>query len=193
MSLFKEIFDRHFFSNHHAEAIELEEKFENYFSGFECITFSSLAGLIVAVIDELVDSSIRLYVPKDLPDYLAVDRVKINKFLSITGRSIIEELPLKEQSKVNKELEQYKVDVNSYSAVLLDKQEIIAILFDLKKYHYLLCSGGLFVTKNIKIAEKIRWSRSSYGRRQHEFVNIAANGRFSEFQAALVKSGFKGL
>jgi hypothetical protein len=193
MDIFRGIFDRHFFSNHHVEAIELENKFEKYFPGFECVTYSGLAGLIVAVFDELVDPSTYLYATHQYPVSLDFDYKNINRFLCATGRPIVKELPIVGQSMVIDKLRQYGIVANSYSAILMSGLEVEGVLFDLKKYHPLLSSGGLFVSTNSKMAEKIRWSRSSYGRRQDESINIGANGRFSEFQAALVNSSFDGL
>jgi hypothetical protein len=58
--LFKKIFDRHYFSNHHIEAQKVETRLEKFFSGYEAVTFSSMPGLICAIIDEIINKDLQL-------------------------------------------------------------------------------------------------------------------------------------
>ena len=81
---FKELFDRHYFSNHHVEAQHLETRLERAFPGFACITYSSFPALLAAALDELCDEGARIGVAYD-DQRLG----SINAFFRATGRQEI--------------------------------------------------------------------------------------------------------
>lgn len=183
---FSEIFARHFFSNHHTEAKQLESRLEALWPGHECVTFSSFPALLIAAIDELYDANTNLYVISE-SDSMVLQIASLNRFLHETGRR---QLIIAESDKYPYLLEQVKYGFDnegiSPKALLMENETIKGVFLDLSTKIPMLFSSGVFVTKDADLAEKIRWSRSSYGRRKSASINIAANGRFSEFQAYLI-------
>jgi hypothetical protein len=189
---FREIFERHYFSNHHVEAIEVERRFESMFDGCQCVTFSSLPALIVAVKDEMTDPEGRL---ADLVRVNAGDAALggLNRFLEASGRRALRALGSDEFERVRSASELPLVCAGLPArAILLAGATALGALFDLAALDPMLGSAGLFVTRDGAKAEKIRWSRSSYGRREQARIAIAANGRFSEFQGHLVNAALAG-
>ena len=188
-SSFKKIFDRHFFSNHHIEAQELEKCIEKSFKGYEAVTFSSLTGLICAIIDEIITLEIQLsFIDKDSK------YESINKFLKET-RNINDRLrkldDLYLQQKVNITLGNKSM---FGKVVLHEGSNLIGILLDFGKLNKIIASAPVFISKNKAFCEKVRWSRSSYGRRKpSEKINISSNGRFSELQAEVINKCFNNL
>lgn len=189
---FGEIFERHYFSNHHVEAIEVERRFESMFHGCQCVTFSSLPALVVAVLDEMTDPEGR---PVDLVLADASDAAlnELNHFLEASGRRALRALDSDELGRVRgASALPFVCAGQPVKAILLDGATAVGALFDLAALDPMLGSAGLFVTRDDANAEKIRWSRSSYGRREAAQIVIAANGRFSEFQGHLVNAALAG-
>jgi hypothetical protein len=185
---FREIFERHYFSNHHVEAIEVERRFESMFDGCQCVTFSSLPALIVAVLDEMTDPEGR---PVDLVQADASDAAigDLSRFLEAGGRRALRALGSDELERVRgASALPFVCAGQPVRAILLQGTTALGVLFDLAALDPMLGSAGLFVTRDRAKAEKIRWSRSSYGRREPAQIAIAANGRFSEFQGHLVNA-----
>ena len=83
---FSNIFKRHYFSNHHKEAIRLEETLEKDFPNKECVTFSNIESLWVTSIDEICEDDKYIYSKLD-----QITTERINNFLNITKRKIIKE------------------------------------------------------------------------------------------------------
>ena len=183
---FRSIFDRHFFSNHNVHAIKVEEVFEAQFMDCECVTFSSFAALLVSIADEICDASHHLLdtsATTDSQDAI----VAANRFLAATSRPTIALLTNEEKEKWSNKSRLCLGDSVGLKidAILVSESEIVAGVVNLSGVHDMLASAGVFVTKNADMAEKMRWSRSSYGRRASTKTGIAANGRFSEFQAII--------
>jgi hypothetical protein len=188
MNDFNEIFARHYFSNHYTEAINIEKYYENKFKNYNCITFSNVEALIIAIIDEICDKNYKIY--------YEVNREKekrkingLNKYLEVTQRIVIEEKKIVDNEDIvnvfGSEAFMYKKLIFAYIS-RDNKHE--GLILELNNDISMLNSAGLFVTKNLKFAEKIRWSRSSYGRRNDSDIKIAANGRFSEFQGYILNN-----
>ena len=180
MNDFASIFESHYFSNHHNHAQEVEAKLENKFAGYECVTFSSLGALVTSVAFEFcVNNMFLVNVSRSEETYCSIDGM--NRFLHVaTGIQI---------TKSSENLDHLIADnlpLNLNPDLLLIEGDICrAALVDMRHCHPMLESSGIFVTNNAGLAERIRWARSSYGRRGDAVVNIAANGRLSEFQAML--------
>lgn len=65
-------------------------------------------------------------------------------------------------------------------------KSLITTIFSFEYTKFLNCfNGGIVVSNNELFSRKLRNIRSSYGAGPYEKVPITANGRFSEFQAAL--------
>ncbi len=180
---FNEIFNRHFFSNHHVEAKQLEETLEKAFEGYDCVSFSSVLGLVSAIYDEIITDDDIFYVYEN-------EKILINleRFLSATNRKMrIKTLPSSSRKLSILACDKDNAYFNDYifGGVVMNNKVIFVIL-DFSKISVWLRSAAFFITQDSELSEKIRWSRSSYGRRTKSFVNIAANGRFSEFQACLI-------
>jgi hypothetical protein len=189
---FREIFERHYFSNHHVEAIEVERRFESMFDGCQCVTYSSLPALVVAVKDEMTDPEGRL---ADLVRVNAGDAALggLNRFLEASGRRALRALENGEFERVRSASNlPFECAGQAASAILLDGSVAVGSLFDLAGLDPMLGSAGLFVTRDGAKAERLRWSRSSYGRREAAQITIAANGRFSEFQGHLINASLAG-
>jgi hypothetical protein len=189
---FSEIFERHYFSNHHVEAIEVERRFESMFDACQCVTFSSLPALIVAVLDEMTN-------PEGLPvelvraDASDAALADLNRFLEAGGRRALRALGSNELECVRGGSTLPLVCAGLPArAILLEGMTALGALFDLAELDPMLGSAGLFVTRDGAKAEKVRWSRSSYGRREPARIAIAANGRFSEFQGHQVNAALAG-
>ena len=89
---FSNIFKRYYFSNHHKEAIRLEETMEKLLPKMECVTFSSIESLWVTTIDEICKENTCIYSKLD-----QITTKRINNFLKYTNRILIKEyskLPL---------------------------------------------------------------------------------------------------
>ena len=181
---FKPIFDAHFFSNHHVQAQAVEAQLESLFPGGECVTFASLESLLVVAVGELCDTSVELF---NVSSREAVRQSieLLGRFLSATGRTPINALAPARQATLSKPAgAALPTDV-----WLVREHQVIAQLLDASDLHPMLAGAGVFITPDPALAEKIRWARSSYGRRRPSSVRIFANGRFSEFQAVLLKNG----
>ena len=189
---FSDIFARHFFSNHHIEAKTLESLLEQLLTDFECVSFSSLPGLLVATVDELCDDEAKIYTITEKFSRPEHKLLELNQLLKATGRRQLlfkgedEQVNIFRRSSYNFS----SIDMMP-TAVLIDQFGILGMFLDLATKQPILLSAGIFVTRNKKLAEKIRWSRSSYGRRENAVIKIAANGRFSELQAHLVISALQ--
>lgn len=183
---FKAIFERHFFSNHHVEAKRIESRLEDFLPGpCECISYSSLTGLIVATLDELCEDNTVVHVKCD-----DLNHKSLNAFLEATGRKKVAIWNLELQTCIETITKvEPTCDLSKYIlGALMRGREITGLLLDFAESTDLLESAPIFVTWDRVLAEKIRWSRSSYGRRTSASVKIAANGRFSEFQGAILNS-----
>ena len=183
---FKEIFDRHYFSNHHVEAKSLEIMLERSFPGFECITYSSFPALLATALDELCDEGAKISVTWD-DQRLG----SINAFFRATGRQEI--LVWNEQARAGIDALKQKSApglAQDIHGALIKGDEVLGAFMDFSGCSSLLVSAGVFATTNPLLAEKLRWSRSSYGRRAPASIKVAANGRFSEFQAHLLNAVF---
>lgn len=185
---FREIFERHYFSNHHVEAIEVERRFESMFDACQCVTFSSLPALVIAVLDETTDPEGRRIdlVRADPSDAALSD---LNRFLAASGRRALRALGSDDLERMrDASALPFVCAGQQLRAVLLDGATAVGTLFELAALDTMLGSAGLFVTRDGAKAEKIRWARSSYGRREPAHIGIASNGRFSEFQGHLVNA-----
>lgn len=183
---FKELFDRHFFSNHHVEAKRLESRLEMMFAGCECVTYSSLSGLLVAAIDELCEDGIEVYLNQNGQHLMS-----LNVFLNTTGRKSLNDKGWNNSIQADVEAITKgiapKLDLYICGS-LVQGNKVVALFLDFAKCSDLLISAPVFVTRDPTFAEKVRWARSSYGRLAPTSVKIAANGRFSEFQGRLLNS-----
>ena len=81
------IFERHYFSNHHTEAINFGKKVGKGISKWECVTFSNIESLWVAVIDEICEDNINLYSKIGLNTM-----ERINRFFKSDQKTTNEEL-----------------------------------------------------------------------------------------------------
>lgn len=177
---FKGIFRRHFFSNHHVESKRVESFFQNHYPQHECVTFNSFENLTIACIDECIQSSQQFHISSMVSGLYAIKNLCV-----ITRRILPNELNhemlirLVSNKKTNSPFLEY------VRGVITSETRVLAFLIDFANIHPLLRSGALLVTDQSETAEKIRWARSSYGRTADSSVNIAANGRFSEFQGVL--------
>ncbi len=185
---FSEIFARHYFSNHYTEAKNLERLLEQALSYCECVTFSSLSALLVTATDELCDADANLCVAPG-SDPVDVKVAGLNRFLHATGRhQVVIAAPYEYAQLTERARHEFGMDDIAPAAILIEKENIRGVFLDLATKVPILLSAGVFVTREANLAEKIRWARSSYGRRKSATVHIAANGRFSELQAYLVNS-----
>jgi len=179
---FKSIFDTHFFSNHHVHAQAVETRLEAMFPGCECVTFSSFAGLLVSVMDELCDANTELRGVSSRED--ARERLaSLNAFLTASGRAPIRELTVADRAETVAPPE----GVWKAGAWLVRDGHVVARMLDASGFRPMLAGAGVIVTPESNLAEKLRWARSSYGRRTSSSVSISANGRFSEFQAIVLQ------
>ncbi len=180
---FKPIFETHFFSNHHVQAQQAEALLEAQRPGQECVTFSSFAALVTAVADELAS--------KDTP------MVCVSS--SATTRQMLRSLNvfLQASARLPVVLDPGAIDLQPRAqgrpadVLLLAPGGARAELLDFTGVHPMLGSAGVFVSSNADWCEKVRWARSSYGRRGAAQVSIGANGRFSEFQAMLIQQALQ--
>jgi hypothetical protein len=179
------IFERHYFSNHHTEAINLEKRLEKEFPKMECVTFSNIESLWVAVIDEICEDNINLYSKTGLNTM-----ERINRFFKATKRRQMKNWST--ISKKTQQLVQNIVPINYLDflvGTLTDKDKLSGIFLDFGKCSEFISSAPIFISNNKMFCEKIRWARSSYGRRfKISDLKIASNGRFSEFQGLIVNS-----
>lgn len=179
---FKKIFERHFFSNHHVEAQLLEAELSNLFRGSECVTFSSFHSLLVSIIDEIHCEKDNLSI--DCNEAMLKD---INLFLTATNRTNTTLWEFREEDIAQSDVANTEKKILGLIIGLIKSNgEPKGFILDLSCTSPLANSCAAFITKDPALAEKIRWSRSSYGRLSSSRVNIAANGRVSEFQAMLV-------
>jgi hypothetical protein len=183
---FKPIFDAHFFSNHHVQAQAVETQLEDLFPGCECVTFANLESLLIVVAGELCATPVQLF-NVSAREAVRQSIESLSRFLSMTGRTPIHTLSPARQAT----LSQLAGNALSMDAWLVREHQVIAQLLDASGLHPMLAGAGLFITPDAALSEKIRWARSSYGRRGASSVRIFANGRFSEFQAILLKDGLK--
>ena len=183
---FQGIFERHFFSNHHVEAQRLEARLEQLFVGHECVTFSSLSALLATALDELCDAGVTVHANWDEPRLHA-----INSLFGASGRQAVQDWSAATEAATERVRICLPVALGAcIHAVLLRQGEVAGLLLDLSGYSSLLRSAAVFVTQDAVLAEKVRWARSSYGRRAPASIGVAANGRFSEFQAHLLNAAF---
>jgi len=183
---FREIFDRHFFSNHHVEARHLETRLEASFQGCECVTFASFPALLTAALDELCDDGATVHVAWD-----ASKTGAINAFLRASGRREVQAWNKEALSGVDALRQRAAPGMAQHvCGVLMRDCTAAALLLEMAGESPLLLSAGVLVTQDGVLAEKVRWARSSYGRRAKATIHIAANGRFSEFQASLLNQAF---
>jgi hypothetical protein len=173
---FKGIFDRHFFSNHHVEAQQLEMQMEQVYTHHECISYSSFSALLIATLDELCERSTTVCVAWDRPRTQA-----FNAFCRATGRP---EVQLLDATEIALPRPHAALPLeHAPKGVLLRAGRPAGWLLELSGMSPLLYSAGMFVTQNPELAEKVRWARSSYGRRATAEIRICANGRISELQS----------
>ena len=179
---FSAIFEAHYFSNHYRQAMALEAKLErDDYPGRQCVTFSGLPALAVTVSLEMVDAASRLVeVSRRSSTCATLDA--LNRFLQATGREGILKATPQESLCWQEELE----GLADADLLLVHQGRIKGMIMDLSDRHPMLASAAVFVTSDDALAEKVRWARSSYGRRAPADIRVAANGRFSEFQAALL-------
>jgi hypothetical protein len=185
---FKEIFDRHFFSNHHVEAKRLEARLEALFPGRECVTFASFPALLTVALDELCDDGARVHVAWDASKIGA-----INAFFRASGRQEVQAWNEEAQAGVDALRHGAAAGMARHVfGVLMRDGTAAGLLLEMAGESPLLLSAGVLVTQDGVLAEKVRWARSSYGRRSKATIHVAANGRFSEFQASLLNQAFDG-
>ncbi|MFS8152576.1 hypothetical protein [Vreelandella titanicae] len=181
---FEEIFSRHFFSNHHIEAQTLELELCTFFKNCECVTFSSFCGLLASINDEVCGTEDNILIDCD-----NFEIQNINLFLHATNRKGV-----LEWSSKNDDIASLKIkfaiknkNISIYiKGIITNNFEKKGFILDFSGTSELINSTAAFVTPDPLLAEKIRWSRSSYGRQSKSNVTISANGRVSEFQAKIV-------
>lgn len=179
---YQNIFQRHYFSNHHHEAQNLE-KYLSFATQFnECVLLSSFEVGATFILDELLnfDESEKFTAECRYEGQEKSEQLK--SFLCATGRS---------QLKLTFTHEAVAADLSANirserSIIVKSASSTLAILLDLGGAHSMINSLGVFLSQEPKIAEKARWYRSSYGRQSDSNVMIQANGRVSEFQALTV-------
>ena len=182
---FSNIFKRYYFSNHHKEAIRLEETLEKDFPKMECVTFSSIESLLITTIDEICDDNKYIYSKLD-----QITTKRINNFLNSTNRNNI-----KEYSNLSLDIIKRIKDLtpNKYLKFLVgaisDDESLLGIYLDFSDCSEFIYSAPIFISENKIFCEKVRWARSSYGRRSViSDLKISSNGRFSEFQGLIVNT-----
>jgi hypothetical protein len=181
---FKPIFDTHFFSNHHLQAQALEAQLEDRFPGCQCVTFASLESLLLVVAGELCSASVEL-LNVSSRNNVQQSIAALSGFLHATGRPAINTPPSDRRAA----LATFPGNRWPVDASLVSEGEVVAYLVDASGLQPMLAGAGLFITPDAALSEKIRWARSSYGRRSSSSVRVFANGRFSEFQAMLLADG----
>ena len=183
---FREIFDRHFFSNHHVEAKRLEARLEALFPGCECVSFASFPALLTVALDELCNGAATVHVAWD-----ASKTAAINAFFRASGRQEVQAWNKQAQASVDvlRHGPAAAMAKNVFGAMMHDGTAT-GLLLEMAGDSPLLLSAGVLVTQDEALAEKVRWARSSYGRRAKATIRVAANGRLSEFQASLLNQAF---
>jgi hypothetical protein len=179
---FHEIFDTHFFSNHHIQAKKLEATFEQRFDGLECVSFSSYEGLLITLCDEVCDARTGIFSYPQGDDNESKTQ-SLQAWLAHTHRPAIEQLT-PEQARV---ISSKKPAHLQPQAVVLREAQLVAYVLDGARWHEMLAGAGILLSADAQVAEKVRWARSSYGRNGKAQISIASNGRFSEFQAMLIE------
>ncbi len=178
---FAPIFETHFFSNHHLQAQALETQLEALFPGCECVSFASFEGLLTTVAGEMCKAPAQLFNVSSR-DAVRQTIESLNRFLSLTGRAQIRT----PSSACQATLTGVAADALRTDAWLVQSQRVVARVLDVSGLHSMLGCGGVFISPDAALSEKIRWARSSYGRRGESGVRVFANGRLSEFQAIML-------
>ena len=178
MNKYQKIFDRHYFSNHHIEAMQSEAMLKEIFSKKHAVLFSNFLTLIMALNDEL---------NANLAADLSIKSISVlNDFLRATERREI-------RQKTDKDVENFLTFMEPFnnklkwniSYLYLGSKPNSAILgIDLPN---MITNITALITDDDEIAEKMRWSRASYGREGSADINIKSNARVSELHACEIK------
>ena len=180
-----QVIENRYYSNHGPIAQAFESELKKSFPSYEVVTYASLELLLIAVVDELtikyfsISSGDEKYFQQKY--FKLLENLREKKFQNI-------EIKIKEESHHSK-IEEifYNFD---HHCIHVSNATQSAILIGLeKKINQIKVRAALVITKDSDWAETVRWSRSSYGRTFNKKIKIAANGRFSELQAILIKNG----
>jgi len=179
------VIENGYYSNHGPIAQAFEAELKEIFLDYEIVTYASLELLLIAVVDELDIQHFSISPEEE--NYFQQKYFKLlENFREKKFRNI--EIKIKEESHHSKIKEIfYNFD---HHCIHVSNATQSAILVGLeKKIDQIKVRAGLVITKDTDWAETVRWSRSSYGRTFDKKIKIAANGRFSELQAILLKNG----
>ena len=191
----KGVYDRHYFSNHHVLAAELEKCLSQKTGMEHNITYmnSSISVITLLHIYGINKSSRILLSPGvitydwvinsimylDIP-YVEYDDQETDEICSV---AFLLESDIVEFNIDASRFERVIVLPTSFNCRLFNTKQ--AIIFDMSIETEFALDSGAFVSLNeADTAHKLRWMRSSYGRTGHVEVPINSNGRFSEIQAA---------
>jgi len=168
-----------YYSNHGPLAQELEKYLETKFK-MNCVTYASIELLIVAIWDELSISQFTFY--NSVDQRFVYQLIKFLRGLE-TAQIFTNCSQIVSKKMVN--------DIKTkHLKILCEAQTTegkLVKVVDLSRPadHYWV-NGAAAVSFDDVALEKLRWSRSSYGRQADAIINIAANGRFSELQASAI-------
>ena len=155
MTIFKKIFDRHYFSNHYIEAQEAESLLKDIFVVKHAVLFANFSTLVMSLEDEL-NANISANLPMKTIN-------RINQFIKATGRekinAIIDEEIVKFGKYISK-LENFSEWITGY--VYIDDLPN-SLIFNISLENEITNITALITDDDI-VAEKMRWSRASYGR-----------------------------
>ena len=186
MLSFSRLFFRHYFSNHYTEALSAEKKFSRETSEKHSVAFSNLETLVIATHDELKCDGVEIDLCDSSLQFLAwVNR--LNRVLERTGRDTFD-ITERRWGLAEREFFYPRLTGLLSPSFVLQKDGVkVGRIYDLGKSAALLKAGAIITTPSDRVAEKLRWARSSYGREGNAEVNIAGNGRFSEFQGRVLR------
>tara|TARA_B100000927_G_scaffold280438_1_gene264978 strand:- start:226 stop:813 length:588 start_codon:yes stop_codon:yes gene_type:complete len=185
---FSNIFERHYFTNHFTEAIQLEEFIVKNSPFLECVTFSNSCHLVTSFFDEILINNKNLDLDLSKINIFAIENdlnIAIKKFLlNFRNNNTIKIMnKVKFYNLIGSNL---KFPILKHSSIIIKNYDkVLAIILDFNKISD-LSSGAVFLTNDKYLSNIIRCARSSYGRKENIDINISSNGRFSEFQASII-------
>ena len=189
---YEEIFERHFFTNHSSEAERVESYFQKLFQCKDSVSFSNSAHLILAVIDEItLKARNDKYISPNI-NIISYDNTiteSIQKLIyNLRGINSIELISkYKFNLIIEKNFREVEKNILKKSLFLIYENEtIVSLILDFSGFKKWLKSASILITNNSEMADIIRCSRSSYGRKKIYKLSISANGRFSEFQGKVL-------
>ena len=125
----------------------MESRLEKIFPGYECLTFSSLAGFVTTALDEF--ESIEIYLK-------SLDTKYLNAFLNCTSRKTIKNWNDDIQTIVEETTMNVESDLRRFvQCALFLNNELEGLVLDFADDSELLESAPVFVTRNAEYAEKL--------------------------------------